>query len=60
MSAEAPVHQASNVTTGHNASRRAYVFGITANSATMKYPNMGGRACETNVMVSIWNIVETK
>ena len=58
MSREAPARQADNATTGHNASRKTCVFGITANSATVKYPSMGGRTWDTDNIMSMENVGE--
>ena len=58
MSREAPARQADNATTGHNASRKTCVFGITANSAMVKYPSTGERTWDTDNMMSMVNVGE--
>jgi hypothetical protein len=53
MSTETAARKANNATTGHDATRRVCVRGVTANTAIKKYPSKGGRTCDTKLIMSM-------
>ena len=58
MSTETAARKANNVTTGHNATRRVCVCGVTANTAAKKYPSKGGSICDIKVIMSMGNRID--